>query len=244
MSLALVVGGSGGLGAAISARLAEDGHDIALTYHRHKDRAERSAETVRASGRAALVLPADAPGEAVARTARAGPLSALVYAAGPLIPLQHLSTIPPEKMAAQIMEDALVFYEFLHAALPHLRASRGAVIACRSAAEARFAPRDLLSTAPKAAIGAMMQALAKEEGRHGIRANSVAIGLIDAGQMRVLQEQGQIGPDYMEAAARATPLRRLGRAQDVAEAVAFLASPARAGFITGQTLAVDGGYSV
>lgn len=244
MSLAFVAGGSGGIGAAICERLAQDGWDVALTYHENQANAEATAERVRAQGRRAWVMAGDPLDQAVSEAATQGPIGAVIYASGPLVPLRHVSAIPAAQMRDQIINDTIVFHSLIEAALPHLRESRGAVVALRSAAEARFAARDVLSTAPKAAIGAIMAAIAKEEGRFGVRANSIATGLIEAGQMLTLQESGEIGPDYLEAAARATPLRRLGRADDVAEAVAFFADPARSGFITGQTLAVDGGYSV
>jgi NAD(P)-dependent dehydrogenase (short-subunit alcohol dehydrogenase family) len=89
-----------------------------------------------------------------------------------------------------------------------------------------------------------MLGIAKEEGRFGVRANGVGIGLIEAGQHKALEASGAIDGAYLEAAAKATPLRRAGRPEDIGEAVAFFADPAKSGFVTGQTICVDGGYSV
>jgi len=99
-----------------------------------------------------------------------------------------------------------------------------------------------LSVAPKAAIDALINGIAKEEGRNNIRANSIQLGIIEAGIF--LRIKGKDYDDrYIEAAKNNTALKKLGEAQDVADAVIFLASD-RAKYITGQTLYLDGGYRI
>ena len=92
-------------------------------------------------------------------------------------------------------------------------------------------------------IAETLCAIAKEEGRFGVRANSVALGVIDAGMFHRLVETGELNQAYLDASKRNIALRRFGRAEEVAEAVAFLSS-SRASYITGQTLMLDGGYSI
>lgn len=247
---ALVVGGSGGIGSVICETLADYGWNVALSYHRAEKRAASAARAVEAAGRRAsihaldLAAPEAAPALVQDVTAAHGSLDTLVYAAGPLIELRHLSRIDPALMETHLIQDALGFFRLVHAALPALRAARGSIVACHSAAQYRYAPADGLSVVPKAAVTATMLGLAKEEGRFGVRANGVGIGLIEEGQHDALSQSGAIDAAYLEAAAKATPLRRAGRPRDIAEAVAFFADDAKSGFVTGQTISVDGGYSV
>ena len=247
---ALVVGGSGGIGQGVCATLAREGWDIAITYRTGKSRAEVAAQAVRGLGRRAETFALDlsqaesAPGLIAAVIAEFGALDSLIYVAGPLVRLTHISKTDPALMEAHLIQDAMGFFRLAHAALPALRHSQGSIVACHSAAQYRYAPADGLSVIPKAAVTATMKGIAKEEGRFGVRANGVAIGLIEAGQHQALSAVGDITDTYLTAAAKATPLRRPGTPEDIGQAIAFFADKARSGFVTGQIISVDGGYSV
>jgi 3-oxoacyl-[acyl-carrier protein] reductase len=246
---ALVVGGSGGLGLSVVRMLASRGCHVALTYRARESAALAAVETahgwgVRASAHQLDVTSAEDCAEVVAAVASTyDGLHTLVHAAGPHVPMQHLSAVAPSAMAGQLAEDAAGFFNVVHPALPHLRASEGSIVAVTTAATAHYPVRDGLSSAPKAAVEALVRALAAEEGRYGVRVNAVGPGMLTDGMAARLIASGDLSEEALAITRRNIPLRRFGNATDIAEAVCFLASD-RAGFISGQKLDVDGGWSV
>ena len=102
---------------------------------------------------------------------------------------------------------------------------------------------DVLSVAPKACIESLIQGIAKEEGAHGIRANSVAIGVINAGIFKRLWADGTFDQAWADAVQAGLCIKRWGEPEEVAHAVVYLASQ-KAGYVTGQMISVDGGYGV
>ncbi len=247
--VALVIGGSGGVGSAICAKLAEHGCDVALTYRNSEDKATAAADGVRASGRSAHIFRldlSDAPAvkQVVDEVADAhGPLHTVVYAAGPSFPMKFISQVTAAEWANVINADANGFFNVASAALPHLRAAEtAALVAVTTVGLEKFPARDILSVAPKAAVDALVRGIAVEEGRYNVRANSVALGVIDAGMFHRLKG-GELKPEWVDAAKANTALKRFGSAEEVAEVVAFLAS-SRASYVTGQRIVMDGGFSV
>ena len=246
---ALVVGGSGGLGLPIARMLAKRGSHVAVTYRSDAAAGASAVSTAREWGARASAYQLDLTSdEAAAQVVddvveEYGGVHTLVYAAGPHVPMVHLSNVAPPTMAAQLNADAAGFFNVVHPALPHLRHVQGCIVAVTTAATARYPVRDGLSAGPKGAVEALVRALAAEEGRFGVRVNSVGPGMLTDGMAGRLISSGDLSTEALAIARGNIPLRRFGTATDIAEAVCFLASD-RAGFISGQKLDVDGGYAV
>jgi NAD(P)-dependent dehydrogenase (short-subunit alcohol dehydrogenase family) len=247
--VALVIGGSGGIGSAIARGFAEAGAAIAITYRRNEEAANEVAAKIRHGGGSCSVHQVDlADLDSVnacleALVAEHGAIHTVAHAAGTHVDQPYISQTTPEQWRNTMDWDVNGFFHVVHAALPHLRASRGSIVFVSSSGLRRFPPGDVLSVAPKGAIEALMRGLAREEGRNGIRANNVAVGVVDAGMFPKLVERGELSQAWVDAALRNTPLRRFGKPNEIADAVVFLASE-RARYITGQTLFVDGGYTL
>jgi 3-oxoacyl-[acyl-carrier protein] reductase len=247
--VALVTGGTGGIGAAICRMLAERGSGVAFTYRANTAaaaelEAELAGHGVPVASFAADLVDEEVAAGVVASTAeRFGAVHTLVHAAGPHVPQIHLSKVSPAQYRAQLEGEAAGFFNVVQPALVHLRDAAGSIVAVTTAATRRYPVRDGLSSGTKGAVEAVVRALAAEEGRFGVRANCVGPGMLTDGMAARLMASGDLDEAALEVTTRNIPLRRFGDAVDIAEAVCFLASD-RADFISGQMLDVDGGYGI
>lgn len=241
--IALVTGGSGGIGSAIVRHLIANKVQVAFTFqnsnpadliHEFGGKAEAHQLNLQDSQACVELV------ELLVR--RHKTIHTFIHAAGPHVPMTHLSRVSPSQFANQINADLLDFFNAVHAALPSLRVSEGSIVAITSAATSRYPKRGGLSSVPKSGVEAMVRALAVEEGRYGVRANSVGPGMLSDGMAARLIRSGDLSVTALQATVENIPLGKFGTALDIAEAVMFLAST-RAKFISGQKLNVDGGYS-
>lgn len=247
---ALVLGASGGIGQEVAAVLARDGADLALTYNRKRDAAEQVARRAEGFGRKTTVHGCDVTDAAALDNlvadaiAAHGRIHSLIWCAGPLVSQLGLAETPPEAWRNAMEVETLGLIRSVTALLPHMRAAGGAsIVHLGSAGHRRFPDRDGLSVVPKAANEAFLKGIAREEGVHSIRANSVLVGVIDAGMFHELSEQGAFPEGWVEETQKALCLKRWGSAEEIGNAVSFLASD-RSSYITGESINVSGGFGV
>ena len=240
---ALVTGASRGIGRAVAAVLAREGWAVCVNYLERRDAAESLVRELRAQGRAAMAFQADiADRESADACVRAaseelGPVELLVKNAG--ISRQGLFQDLDDAAWDRLLAVNLTGpRNAVLAVLPQmLSEKRGCVVNISSMWGLRGASCEAAYAATKAGVIGLTRSLALELAPSGIRVNCVAPGCVETDMVRVL------GEDTRRMLAEETPLGRLGRPEDVAEAVAFLASE-KAAFITGQVLAADGGFVV
>jgi NAD(P)-dependent dehydrogenase (short-subunit alcohol dehydrogenase family) len=172
-----------------------------------------------------------------------GSINTLINAAGFNIPQKFISEIDIELWKEVIDADINGFFNLVKSGLPYLRESHGSIVFISSAGLFKYPPGDILSVAPKATIEHVLKGIAKEEGKNGIRANSIALGVIDTGIFHRLREENNTFFDdaWHEAVMNTLAIKRFGLPKEVADTAVFLAS-SKGGYITGHCIPVDGGY--
>jgi len=243
-----IIGGSGGIGRACVQRFAEAGAKIVFTYHQNIQAAQEikkdlggSVDFVQLSNQNESQVH-----EVISEIAsKQGGINTIINAAGFNIPQKYISEITPELWRKVIDEDVNGFFNIVSSSLPFIRESKGSYVFISSAGLFKYPPGDVLSVAPKATIEHTIKGIAKEEGVHGVRANSIALGVIDTGIFhRLLNEENTFFDEKWHEAVLATlALKRFGHESEVANTALFLAS-SQSGYITGHCIPVDGGYHI
>jgi NAD(P)-dependent dehydrogenase (short-subunit alcohol dehydrogenase family) len=246
----LVAGGTGGIGSETAKLFAAAGLPVVITYNRNADAAETLRKEIEAEGGSCEAHQCDLTDAAAVETltedvrSRYGRLGHVVYAAGPAFRFNFIGAIPDTDWHRVLDTDVNGAFHLIQSAVRAFRAQGGGnLVAVITAAVERVPSGDIMSAAPKAAIEMLVRGVARESGRFGIRANCVGPGWIDAGLGKAAMEE-QLDQEKINRIRDTTiPLRRFGHADEVGWAVLFLCSQ-QAAFISGQSLAVDGGAQV
>tara|TARA_Y100001935_G_C17254510_1_gene482887 strand:- start:172 stop:936 length:765 start_codon:yes stop_codon:yes gene_type:complete len=242
----LIIGGSGGIGSLCAKEFANSGAKVVITYFKNKQVAIDVAEEI--DNDVQIYQLDNNDSKLVDETFRKvendyGSINTLVNAAGFDIPQKFINEIDIDLWRSVIDADINGFFNLVKSGLPYLRKSQGSIVFISSAGLFKYPPGDILSVAPKATIEHVIKGIAKEEGKNGVRANSIALGVIDTGIFHRLREENDTFFDdaWHEAVLNTLAIKRFGLPKEVADTAVFLAS-SRAGYITGHCIPVDGGY--
>jgi 3-oxoacyl-[acyl-carrier protein] reductase len=238
--IALITGGSRGIGAAIAKRLAEDGANVAITYTKGTNAAAAVVKEIQRAGRKALAIQADAADAAAVNAAieetvtTFGRLDVLVNNAGTAIPKTFEETTL-EEMDRMIDINLRGIFITTQAALKHMKSGGRIISIGSSVGEHVVVPGLVAYSATKGAVKMFTQGLSREVGSRGITVNNVQPGPIDT-------DLNPAAGNWAVPQKAATALDRYGRVDEVAALVAFVAGP-ESSYITGANLTVDGGMN-
>ena len=242
----LIVGGSGGIGSLCAQEFANSGAKVAITYFKNEQAAVDISNEIDADVK--IYQLDNSNSKSVDSTFKKvikdhGSINTLVNAAGFDIPQKFIGEIDIDLWKGVIDADINGFFNLIKFGLPYLRQSKGSIVFISSAGLFKYPPGDILSVAPKATIEHVLKGIAKEEGANGVRANSIALGIIETGIFHRLREEENTFFDdaWHEAVMNTLAIKRFGLPKEVADTAVFLAS-SKGGYITGHCIPVDGGY--
>ncbi|WP_179949870.1 SDR family oxidoreductase [Burkholderia sp. MSMB1072] len=236
--VAIVFGGSRGIGAAIARRLAADGADVAFTYVSAPERAQETAAAIEASGRAALAIRADSANadeirEAVAQAAgRFGRLDVVVVNAG-ILKLGDVAEVGVEDLDRMLAVNVRGVFLAVQAGAAHLTHGGRIVTIGSNTAVRSGHPGSSVYSMTKAAVAVMVKGIAVDLAPRGITINNVQPGPVET----------DMTADHLDRIRPLIPLRRAGSPDEIASLVAWLAS-AESGYMTGSSLTIDGGMAL
>jgi 2-hydroxycyclohexanecarboxyl-CoA dehydrogenase len=236
---ALVTGGGSGIGAAIAARLAAEGADVVIGDI-NEDGAGKVAGEI---GATAARLDVTSPDSATEVVAEHGPFSILINNAG-MDEFGFFVDTDPGQWERVLAVNLVGVFACTHAVFPGMRdAGYGRIVSIASEAGRVGSKGSAVYSAAKGGVISFMKVMAREGARFGITANSIAPGPIETPLLMGALEFGDLGKKIVETMKAGTQLRRLGKPEEVAAAVAFLASD-DASYVTGETLGVSGGLGM
>jgi len=240
-SVAIVTGGSRGIGRAIALELAREGAKVALTYLKSEDAAAQLLEEIKRIGAEAKAIRANASDfddakRTISDTVKdLGSIDILVNNAG-VIKDKALMLMDPSEWREVIETNLTGYFNMARAAIvTMMKQKRGKIINISSVAGVVGTPRQVNYSSAKAGIIGLTKSLAKEVGPYNIRVNAVAPGYIETDMTKDLKDKGSL--------VQRIPCGRLGSAEEVAKVVSFLAGDGAA-YITGQVIKVDGGLAI
>ena len=241
---AIITGGASGIGLATALRLGRDGACVAV-LDLDGDAAERAAAELREDGADAIGVEVDVrdraqvDGAVTSVETRLGSPTILVNSAG-LTGFEPFLEITPERWERLVAVNLTGTFHCCQAVVPHMiDAGWGRIVNLSSSSAQTGNPLMAHYSAAKAGVVGLTKALALELGPKGITVNTIPPGFVDTPMLRRTEAQGFLG-DGIGVHEKTTPVRRVGRAEDVAAACAFLVRD-DAGYVTGQVLGVNGG---
>ncbi|WP_435113465.1 SDR family NAD(P)-dependent oxidoreductase, partial [Nocardiopsis synnemataformans] len=238
--VAVVTGAASGMGLAIARRLAEQGHRVAL-FDRQGDAVRKAAGELGAEtlAREVDVTDRDRVDAAVhAVREELGPIQIMVTSAG-VEGFMPVTDITPREWDRVLAVNLTGTFHCVQSVVPDMRAAGwGRIVTISSASAQSGAPNRAHYAAAKGGVISLTKALAFELGPDGITVNTVPPGIIDTPMARQSEREGSLN---VEAAGARMPLRRAGTVEEIAATCAFLCSDG-AGYVTGQTIGVNGGY--
>jgi len=239
--IAIVTGASSGIGRAVAQRLAREGARVALVARDEKRLQQTAAEFGdRTRVVAADLRQRDQCQRVIDQTvAQFGRLDVVVNAAG-LLRGGSIESTRPEDWQDHLQLNLEAVYHLLQFAVPHLKTTRGSVVNVSSVASVRAFSNLLAYCVSKAALDQLTRCVAIELAPAGVRVNAVNPGVVQTNLHRAGGMAEQTYADFLERSKTTHPLGRIGTADEIAEAVLFFASE-RSGWITGETLLIDGG---
>ena len=242
-----IFGGSGGLGASVTKNLSKDYH-LMIGYNKNKEKANSLFESIDKAGYKAEILYVDVcDTESIKDFLKISntnnDLVGVVNAVGPAIPLKPLVDVTENEFKSILSIDVFGAFNVLKESFLALsERGGGSIVQFLTTAVLRTLENDGMSGIPKTAIMGIVRQLAREVKNTNVRINAVAPGVIDAGIVHSSFTVDETAQDVINMCLDRTPMPRMGEPNEVSELVKFLLDE-KAGYINGQVIGIDGGYS-